>query len=61
MQITLSIIRNSTLGTEDNVNVTVDNLVASAPEIPFVDRLVANVAEFARSQLATPPKEKPHA
>ena len=61
MQITLSIIRNSTLGTEDNVNVTVDNLVASAPEIPFVDRLVANVTEFARSQLATPPKEKPHA
>jgi hypothetical protein len=50
MQITLSLTRNVAMGTPDDVNVTVDGLTASAAEMPFAQRLVEKVCEFARSQ-----------
>jgi len=57
MQITLSITRCSTIGTDDNVCVNVDQLIASAAEMPFVSQLVTNVCDFSKSHLSPSAKE----
>ena len=57
MTITLSLSRNSAIVAGDGVNVSVDALTASADEMPFAQRLVANVREFAKSQLTGTEKE----
>lgn len=57
MTITLSLSRNSAMVAGNGVNVNVDNLAASAAEMPFAQRLVANVCEFAKSQLTETEKE----
>lgn len=54
MQITLSLSRVAALAQPSEVVVTVDTLNASAAEMPFVQRLVAHVGEFANAYLSTP-------